>query len=181
MGCQGSGDPSAGGQRSESTMSCFEGPAGFKRSMELLTLKQDRCSLPIKCVQGRHEEAPSRSLGNLLNVELEPEVGQVGPRPGERGAPRPRPQEGASCDCRGRRSGPARLADALGGVPTPTRLPRKSGSRGESPLFTSCRESLMKSEPRAGPPALGRPHPPPLPLVRPWVPQGPTRDSSKCV
>lgn len=57
--------------------------------MELLTLKQDRCYLPIKCVRGGQEEAPSRSLGNLLNLEFEPEVGQVGPRPGERGAPRP--------------------------------------------------------------------------------------------
>lgn len=157
-------------------MSCFEGPAGFKRSMESRTLRQDRCCLPVSCVRGRQEGSPSGShrqgpWGTCSTWSLSPRSGRWahGPASEELHGLDP---EGASCGCRGHRSGPARLADALGSAPTPTWLSLGSGSRGESPPFMPCRASFMASEPRAGPP---------LPLVRLGVPQGPTRDSSKCV
>ena len=122
--------------RHGSLMPCFEGLAGFKRSVELLTYDQDRCSLPIKCVQGRQMEAPARSRGTCSTWSLSGHSG--------RWAPSPVSKELHGLGPHGRRgcgSGRAQLTSALGSLPIPMRLSPKSGSRAESTLH-ACAERV---------------------------------------
>ena len=129
-----------GGQRRGFLMPCFEGLAGFKRSVELLTHDQDRCSLPVKCVQGRQMEAPARSRGTCSTWSLIGHLGRWGPSPVSKDLHGLRPR-----GRRGRGSGPAQLTSALGSLPIPMRLSPKSGSRGESTLH-ACAERVSWSQ-----------------------------------
>lgn len=129
-----------GGQRRGFLMPCFEGLAGFKRSVELLTHDQDRCSLPVKCVQGRQMEAPARSRGTCSTWSLIGHLGRWAPSPVSKDLHGLRPR-----GRRGRGSGPAQLTSALGSLPILMRLSPKSGSRGESTLH-ACAERVSWSQ-----------------------------------